>query len=127
MKNPKFLFLALAMSCSIASAAPKLEEVGKLEMPGDTALTNTLVFSADGKTLYGSDLSKPIIWVWDIATGKRRELIRFPGGDIWDMDLSPDGKELRVSVENEEGVYTDIVRIELPSGEVTGSILTMSV
>ncbi len=53
------------------------------ELECDTVPVDKLVFSPDGKLLYG----RP--FVWDVATGKR---VQQMGSDSW--DLSPDGKHL---------------------------------
>jgi WD40 repeat protein len=55
----------------------------------------TLVFSPDGKTLAAGGEYDPVMWLWDVSSG--RELRRFPGHDacgVRSAAFSPDGRLL---------------------------------
>jgi len=78
-----------------------------------------VVFSPDNSRVFSGD-EDGVLWVWDVAAGKGKELANFDGDEIWDLDISPDGKELAVAVVSDGSSY--LKRIDLAKGEVAGSI-----
>ena len=118
----RILFLTLLggiFFTQIAGARDRLELVG--EPTGhhpDSSVVN-LIFSADGKTLYSAD-DLGTVRVWDIASGTGKVLMRFKDGEVWDFDLSPDGKELGLAVVEE--ARSLVVRADAATGKISGSV-----
>ena len=66
-----------------------------------------------------------MLGVWAIASGEGKELITFKNGEVWDFDLSPDGKELGVAVVEE--ARSLLVKVDIATGEITGAVVLKEV
>jgi WD40 repeat protein len=81
----------------------KGEVVKSLDTTPDFGDPNNFVFSHDGKMLVagGSMKNYPVVWLWDIATGKARV---FHGPEVTDVfytvAITDDGKTLAVGLES---------------------------
>jgi len=113
------LFPAFALLVQTASAGVRLEPLAKLEGSADTTTIVNLLFSPDGKTVITGDFSGAI-WSWDVARGKEKKLAQFAKAEIWDLDLSPDGKELAVAAVGDAS--SQLARFDVLTGKVSGSI-----
>lgn len=65
----------------------------KTSLEGHTAGVTVVTYTPDGRTLISAGLDKEIR-LWDVATGKTRQILRGHTERILGMALSPDGKVL---------------------------------
>ena len=101
-----------------SSAAISLELVAE----NDEHLTSSVgnvVFSPDGSKVFSGD-EDGVLVAWEVAEGKGEKLASFRGQEIWDLDVSPDGKELAIAVVGDGSSW--LKRIDLSNGKVTNSI-----
>jgi WD40 repeat protein len=79
-----FLFLSLFISISAKTQVFIKTIKGPEQMPTSCA------FSADGKKIYVGSYDK-LIWVYDLATGKVSDTIKFHDGPVTTLDVSSKG------------------------------------
>lgn len=75
-----------------------------------------LVFSPDGRTLYGRERNGTIRW-FEVATGRERGSFKGIAGDTLPMALSADGRELALGLSDGTVAFYG-----LPKGELTGRV-----
>jgi WD40 repeat protein len=67
-------------------------------LKGHTAWVQCLAFSPDGKTLASGDENGDVL-LWDVASRRRRALVRAPNQTVSSVAFTPDGKTLAVAGE----------------------------
>ena len=63
-------------------------------MRGHDGQVEPIAFTPDGQTLFSGGTRDGRVVMWDVATGKRREVIRVPRtGGVYGIVVTPDGKQ----------------------------------
>jgi WD40 repeat protein len=79
---------------------------GTLERELATSLGNCvwyMTWSLDGRLLLAAERDGPV-YIWEVATGNNRHILRGPGTQLWRAAFSPDGQKL--AVVGDDDVFT---------------------
>src|SRR5262249_45405023 len=64
----------------------------KIRLPEDCPFLSSLVFSPDSKTVASAGAWDEVVYLWEVATGKRVHRLSHPKGRVAAVAVSPDGK-----------------------------------
>jgi WD40 repeat protein len=89
-----------------------LSEIVQSELLNENMPANlyAVAFSPDGKTLVGGDLAGSL-YLWDTASGALLNSLKGEMGQVFDLDFSPDGKQVAYSVNDGGMMPTGAVRL----------------
>jgi WD40 repeat protein len=76
----------------------------RFEIKSPARTHGALAYSANGRLLFLSDQTKPVVWIWDVATGVERSSLLGFAGAVVAVAASPDGTTLAAA--DHQGVVT---------------------